>query len=523
MIAVQVGADLCQHADFDQLFRQWLTGHPVLGQATQELERFLADDGGRLRLGPIWQDDSWREPWLAELLADQPSADDRTLCKAAVGGLVAGRAEVVITGQQPGFLGGPLYTAYKVATAVALAELRTAAGVPTVPVFWSAGDDDDIREALQPMAWDPERAVLLRHELHGRRGLVADRMVGALPAAEIADGASRWLSEHAGRHGLAADLADLWREGLSTGISWGRLQRRALLRLFRGRGLLVVHGDDPGLHRSAQDFYLRLWEDRQQVRHAARQGGQIMERAGFQAALSEASIQRFLHRGRDGRRQPLPADYAGELPDASELRPGVVARSAVQDWLFQPAGVVIGPGEVAYLKQLQPVYEHLDLPRAPLLARLFAQLGPEGHGDFRAWAMELADGEPVTDQDDDQDEARAVSQVAAAELRAYLGRATGCPDKRAGQLTEQVTERWARYLAGVVARENQRQRHRSSAVAEEWLRPEGRRQERSLATMAAGVLWGDGLVEALAHASRRHLDAGLAAEWREFLLTVPEP
>jgi len=523
MIAVQVGADLTKHADFDQLFRQWLEGTSPLGSATVDLERFLAGGDGSLRLGPAWQDDAWRVAWQADFLADLPSAADRDLCRSAIDRLVQGRAEVVITGQQPGFLGGPLYTAYKIATAVALAELRTAAGAPTVPVFWSAGDDDDLREALQPMAWDPGCGVMLRHEQHGQRSLGVDRMVGAWPTADIATGAASWLQGMAGRGELAADLADLWREGMATDLTWGRLQRRALLRVFQGRGLLVVHGDDAAMHAAAAPFYETIWERRDEVREAARRGGADLESAGFAPALSEASIQRFLHRGEDGRRQPLPADYIGALPPANALRPGVVARSPVQDWLFQPVGVVIGPGEVAYLKQLEPVYSLLDLPRSPLLPRLFAQLGPEGHGEFRSWAMELADRDQDTQADNDPDDARRVAAVARTELREHLQRTAGADEARADVLAQQVVERWARYLAGVVGRENQRRRRRTGDDHTTWLRPDGRRQERSLATVAAAALWGEGLVEALAHAGRRHLDAGLAGDWCEYLLTVPEP
>ncbi len=235
MIGVQVGADLTHHADFDPLFRRWLTGDEVLGSATADLQAFLGGAHDGRRLGPAWVDVGWREPWLADLLADQPSPADRDQCRESVALLVAGEAEVVITGQQPGFLGGPLYTAFKVAAAVVLAELRTAAGSPTVPVFWSAGDDDDIREALQPMAWDPIRAVMLQHEHHGQRTATADRMVGALASGEIAVGAAAWLTEQAARHDLAADLAAIWREGVATNLPWGRLQRRAPADLLGAR------------------------------------------------------------------------------------------------------------------------------------------------------------------------------------------------------------------------------------------------------------------------------------------------
>jgi len=523
MIGVQVGADLTHHADFDQMFRSWLAGDDTLGSATADLQSFLGGGGDGLRRGPAWADAAWRDGWLADLLADQPSAADRDLCRSAVARLVAGEAEVVITGQQPGFLGGPLYTAYKVATAIVLAELRTAAGTPTVPVFWSAGDDDDIREALQPMAWDPARAVMLQHEHHGRHDLHSDRMVGALTAAEVAAGAASWLNEQVGRHALAADLAALWREGVATGLTWGRLQRRALLRIFAGHGLLVVHGDDPGMHAAAADLYADLWQRRDAVRAAAREGGAALESAGHAAAIGEASIQRFLHRGQEGCRHPLPASYAGELPPAADLRPGVVARSPVQDWLFRPAGVVVGPGEVAYLRQLAPVYQLLGLERCALLPRLFAQLGPEGHGEFRAWAMELADREEGTEPAPDRDDARRVAGAARGDLQRYLLATTGADERRLGVLTDQVIERWARYLQSVVGREQQRRRRRSEAGQAAWLRPGGRRQERTLASVAAVALWGQPLVDALAHAGRRHLDAGLAGDWREYLLTVPEP
>jgi len=406
---------------------------------------------------------------------------------------------------------------------VVLAELRTAAGRPTVPVFWSGDDDDDLREALQPVIWDPGLQVLLRHDDHGRRDLGSDRMVGALPAAEIAAGEGRWLASVADRSALAADLARLWHQAIAAGESWGRLQRRALLRFFAGHGLLVVHGSDPLLHAAAAPFYQELWQQREKLREAARAGGRRLKAAGHGAAVTEPSIQRFLHLGRDGRRQPLAADHRGQLPAAAELRPGVVARSLVQDWLFRPAGVVAGPGEVAYLKQLAPVYEAFDLPRSPLLPRLFAQLGPAGHGAFRTWALGVAGREqPEADQQLGDAVAR-VAAMARGELIAMLRTEGGVGAERAETVADQVQRRWSRHLESVVRREQRRRRDDPGAGQAAWLRPDTRRQERTLAAFAAAALWGDEFSEALAHAGRRHYDAGLDGDWREFLLTVPEP
>jgi hypothetical protein len=326
----------------------------------------------------------------------------------------------------------------------------------------------------------------------------------------------------AGRNALAADLATLWSAATAGDVSWGRLQRRSILRLFQGHGLLVVRGNDASMHAAAGSFYDQLWNERDRLRAAARSGGKELTDAGYPAAVTEPSIQRFLHLGRDGRRQPLAADHQGRLPDAADLRPGVVARSLVQDWLFAPAGVVVGPGEAAYLKQLRPVYAAFDVARAPLLPRLFAQLGPAGHGAFRTWALGVAGRQDAAPRRAADGAAARVAAAARAELVATL-RGDGVSPERAETLADRIQRRWTRHLEGVLQRE-QRRRHDDPGEGQPaWLRPDGRRQERSLAAVAAAALWGDEYLDGLAHACRRHLDAGLDGDWREFLLTVPEP
>jgi hypothetical protein len=52
----------------------------------------------------------------------------------------------VVSGQQAGLFGGPLYTIYKALSAVKLAECMTQRGVKTVPVFWIATEDHDFAE-----------------------------------------------------------------------------------------------------------------------------------------------------------------------------------------------------------------------------------------------------------------------------------------------------------------------------------------------------------------------------------------
>ena len=58
-------------------------------------------------------------------------------------------ADAIVTGQQPGLLGGPLLTLVKACAVAAEVKRRNAAGRPAVGFLWLATGDDDLEE----MGW----------------------------------------------------------------------------------------------------------------------------------------------------------------------------------------------------------------------------------------------------------------------------------------------------------------------------------------------------------------------------------
>src|SRR5438270_404776 len=97
-----------------------------------------------------------RRSRVADLLEKQNrgfGAGEKTL--ANIQRLRAG-ASAVVTGQQVGLFGGPLYSILKAITAIKIAVQTTEAGRDCVPVFWIATEDHDFAEVDHAKVVDQE-------------------------------------------------------------------------------------------------------------------------------------------------------------------------------------------------------------------------------------------------------------------------------------------------------------------------------------------------------------------------------
>ena len=514
------GAPLAGLPGTGHAFAAWLSVDAAGGppQASRALQSALGG-GGREVGAPLFSDAEgagWRASCVAMTAGRAAEGvDARTLTE-----LAAGRLDVVVTGQQPGFLGGPLLTLHKIATAIALAAGRTAAGRPTVPVFWCGDDDDDLVEALAPVGWDPGAAAAVRADgrTAARGGRLERAMIGATPARRWCAPAGELLQRLAAAPeagSLAADLAALWATALADDWDWARLNVSAVKRVFAGRGLIVVRGADSKLHEAASSFYRSLAARRVDCRERARAEGLRLETLGVPAALSERSLRHHLFAAVDGRRVVVPEAEA--LPEPADLRPGVMLRSLVQDWLLRPVAVVVGPGEAAYLRQLEPLYSELGVARAPLVPRLFAWVLPPR---FPVGLLSSFAAGPTVD-------AVVAEAWRTAAGRGDGGSTGGRPGDGAGAWRRNRPPPWRAVAPGggsvasqaMLRDEGQRMWERQTAEAPGWVLPDGRRQERRLAAIAAAALFGDDLPEALIGAATDHLAGGASGRWHEYIVS----
>ena len=297
------------------------------------------------------------------------------------------RAVAVVTGQQAGLFGGPLYTLLKALTALKVAEqVSRDHQVPVVPVFWIDGEDHD---------WEEVRAVTVFDEnLEPRTVSLPSRASNDAPVAAVKlddsvlatlDELERALPATEFKSWVLASLRQSYAPGAGMADAFGRW----LEQVLGDRGLVVFDSADPASKPFvAQLFSRELSLPGQTVRLAGAAGANLTKRGYHsQVQLSDDSLALF---HLDGSRKPIRQQdghfvvgdhqYApGALvKEATEqpaaFSPNVLLRPVVQDSIFPTICYVAGPNELAYLGQLREVYEHFGVPMPLMYPRASATL-----------------------------------------------------------------------------------------------------------------------------------------------------
>jgi uncharacterized protein YllA (UPF0747 family) len=267
---------------------------------------------------------------------------------------------VVVTGQQPGLMGGPLFTMHKVATTIRLCRQINAIpdGPRVVPLFWNHSDDHDLDEANRLFLVNQSQEVQ-RFRLDVERSNEPLRTIGVgrelerlmaeidplLPQSEHRDWA---LGTCRPRH---------------PDETLGDQQSRVLFEVFGRHGLLIVEPRD--LPAEAFDPLLRWWGKSNEVRELVRQTCDELGDVGVDVTLDPTATMMFELAG--GRREPLAdGEVAGRPQD---LSPGVLLRPLWQDACLPTIAFVVGPGELAYLCAVAPLYRLLGVPQPVFVPR----------------------------------------------------------------------------------------------------------------------------------------------------------
>jgi bacillithiol biosynthesis cysteine-adding enzyme BshC len=301
-------------------------------------------------------------------------------------------AAAVVTGQQVGLFGGPMFAIYKALTAVKLAEEATAAGIDAVPVFWLATSDHDLAEVNHVSMPGPDGLLhTLMTSSHGVAGApVSDVRLGdeILPVVEEA-------ASLLGDSEAAQFLHESYRPGETLGTAFARFYAR----LFAPWGVILLDASDAELHRVAAPIYRAAIERAEDLDAALLARGEALDHAGYyqQVKVTPSSVLLFalrdgartaIHR-REGANRTVEFVIGGE-PGAEKLSaaelldrisaapqnfsPNVLLRPVVQDYLLPTLAYAGGAAEAAYFAQAGAVYELVLGRVTPIVPRFSATL-----------------------------------------------------------------------------------------------------------------------------------------------------
>ena len=290
--------------------------------------------------------------------------------------LADARTVAIVTGQQAGLFGGPLFTMLKALTALKLAEqVSRDHGIPAVAIFWIDAEDHDWEEVRSCTVFDEElapRTVSLPARPGAEPSPVATVRLDATVSDALAD-LERILPDNGFRTALLAGLRRAYGPGVGMADAFGRW----LEEVLGARGLVVYDSSDAASKPLVSQVFARELSMPGQTAKLAALAGSDLTARGYHAQVhaQDDSLALFhLDGGRRAIRQQDGRFVVGDEQFAtsalveqatahpSGFSPNVLLRPVVQDTIFPTICYVAGPNELAYLGQLRGVYEHFGVP-----------------------------------------------------------------------------------------------------------------------------------------------------------------
>ncbi len=298
-----------------------------------------------------------------------------------------GGAVAVLSGQQVGLFGGPLYSVLKAVSAVAMAKDLSENGVAAVPIFWLATEDHDLAEVNHTFYVESGHLKKVTSTSKGK----SSAPVGDIAFGAEIEKAAQDFASHLRDEGLAEAVRSSYRSGETFGSAFGKL----FARLFADYGLILVDPLDTELHRIGASILKKAAEHASELNSALLARGKQLRDAEYHEQVKVTAQSTLLFSLEHGQRTAIHlagedfmigakrvtrAELLQEIDRHPELfSANVLLRPVLQDYLFPTATYFGGAAEVAYFAQLGVVYEKLLGKVTPVMPRFSATILSRQH------------------------------------------------------------------------------------------------------------------------------------------------
>ncbi len=298
----------------------------------------------------------------------------------------------IVTGQQVGFLGGPLLTLIKTCSAVALAKKLNDAikEFNFIPLLWAGGLDHDFEEVKDFFYIGSNNTLTKVSAIQPFKtiGFELSSIKIGKENEEIVKKASAELASS------SADFLDVVKNSYSPEKTFTQAFINLFAQIFRRSGLLFTDAGDAQAKSIADSLYIESAEKWREQRDELTRATIALKRMGFapQLKLDKNETNLFLLDESGVRRKLLAEDDTFhfkatkrenekherfsfmELKRIAEEEPArisfnVVLRPLYQQTLIPAVCYIGGPSEVAYWAQIYPLFGLHKIARPLLLPR----------------------------------------------------------------------------------------------------------------------------------------------------------
>lgn len=287
-------------------------------------------------------------------------------------------AIAVVTGQQLGILGGPMYTFYKIITAIKLcSSLKEKYDeYKFVPVFWMEGDDHDFDEVRSLKIMDRSNSLKSISYDDGldeetNRGSVADIKFNN----NIYDFFNE-LNESLRDTEFKDDLIKKLKNFYQPGKTFQEAFFKILFEYFDDSGLVILNPSNPDVKKLLKPVFKKEIENfRIHSEEVVETSAELEEVYHAQIKLKPINVFLKEDEGRyllepvenefrlKGKRKKYSKESLLETleNDPTRFSPNVLLRPICQDYLLPTGLYVGGPSEISYFAQVIPMYKAFDL------------------------------------------------------------------------------------------------------------------------------------------------------------------
>ncbi|MBK7103885.1 MAG: bacillithiol biosynthesis cysteine-adding enzyme BshC [Ignavibacteriae bacterium] len=297
----------------------------------------------------------------------------------------------VFTGQQLGLFGGPLYTIYKIFTAIKLSEYLNEKFKDHnfIPIFWMAGDDHDFEEIANLKLLNNENEIetilyndkILNEENNGS--------VGSLKFSDSINDFNNRIINSLRQTEFIKEVIDFSKEVFDRNLTIAESFFKFIHKIFDETGLVIFNPQDKEVKKLLIPIFRKeLTDYKIHTKDILLRSVELDENYHSQVKVKPINLFFSDETGRHliepiedefrlkGKRKRITSteifNLLEEKPEC--FSPNVLLRPICEDYLFPTGFYVAGPGEINYYAQAIPLYKHFNLQHPFIFPRASATI-----------------------------------------------------------------------------------------------------------------------------------------------------